>query len=158
MQGTPSPFGMNPELPSSQPSTLAESQHKTTHKQTVKSGRGYILAIAIIQLVLGFVFFALTRAATVNAPIKNQAVLLSGAITVSALGLIYIGLWMWAKYAPFAAALVALILYVSVLALDAVVAPEQIAQGILIKILFIAGLSKAVKSGYALKKATESQP
>ena len=149
---------MNPEPPFSQPSTLAESQHKTTHKQTVKSGRGYILAIAIVQLVIGVAFFAMTRVATANAPIKNQAILLNVAITVSILGVIFMGLWMWAKYAPFAAALVALIFYVSVLALDAVMAPAQIAQGILIKILFIAGLSKAVKSGYALKKSTESQP
>jgi hypothetical protein len=69
-----------------------------------------------------------------------------------------VGLWVWAKTAPFAAALVALIIYLTVLALDGVFAPQQIAQGIIIKILIIAGLSQAVKSGYALKKAAESQP
>ncbi|MGA3006580.1 MAG: hypothetical protein ABSE59_01695 [Opitutaceae bacterium] len=146
---------MNPEPPLNPPSTLAESQHKTTHKQAVNSGRGYILAIAILQLLAGVVFFVLAR--TNNLPARER-VFLNIAVTVSLLGLIYLGLWMWAKRAPFAAALVALMLYVSVLALDAVMAPEQIVQGIVIKILIVAGLAKAVKSGYALKKETEAQP
>jgi hypothetical protein len=141
------------ELPA-QRSTLAESQHKSTHRQTVKSGRGYILAIAILELVAGLAFFALYAA---GGQTQKAQAFLAIAITMSVLGLVYVGLWIWAKTAPFAAALVALIIYVAVLALDGVLAPQQIAQGIIIKILIIAGLSQAVKSGYALKKAAESQ-
>jgi hypothetical protein len=146
---------MSPEDPLTQRSTLAESQHKSTHKQTVKSGRGYILAISILQLVAGLAFLAIYYAGDQTA--KTRA-FLAIAVTMILLGLVYMGLWIWAKTAPFAAALVALIIYVTVLALDGVFAPQQIAQGIIVKILIIAGLSQAVKSGYALKKAAESQP
>lgn len=144
---------MNPDPSPGQVPTLAESQHKTEHKQTVKSGRGYILAIAILQLLAGMLFFGVFSFAEEGG--KNPA-FLNLAVTVSALGIVYLGLWMWAKRAPFAAALVALILYVSLLALDAVMQPEAIARGIIIKVLIIAGLTKAVSSGHALKKASEA--
>jgi hypothetical protein len=134
---------------------LAESQHKSTHKQAVKSGRGYILALSILQLLAGLVFLVIYFGDSQTA--KSRAYL-AIAVTMAVLGLVYMGLWIWAKTAPFAAALVALIIYVTVLALDGVFAPQQIAQGIIVKILIIAGLSQAVKSGYALKKAAESQP
>jgi hypothetical protein len=146
---------MSSEEPPAQRSTLAESQHKSTHKQTVKSGRGYILAISILQLVAGLAFLAIYFAGGQTAKSKS---ILAIAVTVTVLGLVYMGLWIWAKTAPFAAALVALIIYLTILALDGVFAPQQIAQGIIVKILIIAGLAQAVKSGYALKKAAESQP
>jgi hypothetical protein len=146
---------MSSEEPPAQRSTLAESQHKSTHKQTVKSGRGYILAISILQLVAGVAFLAIYFIGPQKA---NARSILAIAVTMTVLGLVYMGLWIWAKTAPFAAALVALVIYVSVLALDGVLAPQQIGQGIILKILIIAGLSQAVKSGYALKKAAESQP
>jgi hypothetical protein len=146
---------MSSELPPAQRSTLAESQHKSTHKQAVKSGRGYILAISILQLVVGLAYLAIYFSGGHTA--KAQAIL-AIAVTTTALGFVYMGLWIWAKTAPFAAALTALVIYVSVLALDGVFAPQQIAQGIILKILIIAGLSQAVKSGYALKKTAESQP
>jgi hypothetical protein len=146
---------MSSEQPPSQRSTLAERQHKSTHKQAVKSGRGYILAISILQLVAGLAFLGIYLSGGQTA--KNRP-MLAIAVTVTVLGLVYMGLWIWAKTAPFAAALVALIIYITILALDGVFAPQQIAQGIILKILIIAGLSQAVKSGYALKKAAESQP
>lgn len=146
---------MSSEQTPGQRSTLAESQHKSTHKQTVKSGRGYILAISILQLVAGVAFLVIYFAGGQTAKTRP---FLAIAVTVTVLGLVYMGLWIWAKTAPFAAALVALIIYLTVLALDGVFAPQQIGQGIIVKILIIAGLSQAVKSGYALKKAAESQP
>jgi predicted MFS family arabinose efflux permease len=146
---------MSSEQPPAQSSTLAESQHKSTHKQAIKSGRGYILAISILQLVVGLAFVAIYLVGGQSA--KTRPVL-AIAVTMTVLGIVYMGLWIWAKTAPFAAALIALIIYVTVLALDGVFAPQQIAQGIIVKILIIAGLSQAVKSGYALKRAAESQP
>jgi hypothetical protein len=147
------PSSMSSEQPAAQRSTLAESQHKSTHKQAVKSGRGYILAISILQLVAGLAFLAIYLAGQT----AKTRPMLAIAVTMILLGLVYMGLWIWAKTAPFAAALVALVIYLAFLALDAVFAPQQIAQGIIVKILIIAGLSQAVKSGYALKKAAESQ-
>jgi hypothetical protein len=133
--------------------TLAESQRKSAHTQTVKSGRGAILAVAILQLLSGGVFFFLAR----NQESREAASgLMATSIVIFLLGSVFLGLWFWAKRAPFAAALVALALYVSFIALDAVLDPSQLARGFIIKILIIVGLSQAVKSGYALKKAAEA--
>lgn len=63
------------------------------------------------------------------------------------LSVIYLGLWFWAKSNPYAAALVALLLFLTVIVISAVYEPATLAQGILVKILFIAALGKAVVSG-----------
>lgn len=134
-------------------STLAESQHQASHKQTVKNGRGWILGVAILQFITGAVFFAISRGS--ESPEAAQGLVLTS-IVVGLLGVIFLGLWFWAKYAPFAAALCALALYISFISLDAIADPRLLFRGIILKILIIAGLSQAVKSGYALKKNTEA--
>lgn len=141
------------EFPSpSSPTTLAESQHKATHKQTVKTGRGWILAVSILQLLSATLVFVASR--NVGEAAAARALLITS-VVVAVLGLIFLGLWIWAKRAPFAAAVSALALYVSFIALDAVIDPSQLVRGIILKILIIVGLSQAVKSSYALKKAAE---
>lgn len=134
-------------------STLAESQHQASHKQTVKTGRGWILGVSVLQFITAAAFFLISRNAG-NPDAARTMVVTS--VVVGLLGLVFLGLWVWAKYAPFAAALSALALYVSFIALDAIADPTQLARGIILKILIIAGLSQAVKSGYALKKNAES--
>ncbi|MFN0251381.1 MAG: hypothetical protein ACKV2T_31185 [Kofleriaceae bacterium] len=64
-----------------------------------------------------------------------------------ALSVIYFGLWFWAKKNAYAAALVALLLFLTVIVASAVWEPQTLYQGILIKILFIAALGKAVAAG-----------
>lgn len=68
------------------------------------------------------------------------------------LAIIYFGLWIYAKKNPYVAALIALILFVTVMAVSAVYEPSTLAQGLLIKGLFIAALVKAVSSGHAERK------
>jgi len=139
--------------PPSPQSTLAESQHKATHKQTVKSGRGWILAVSVLQLLSATLVYVASR--NVDEPASTRTLMFTS-IVVAVLGLIFFGLWIWARRAPFAAAVSALSLYVSFIALDVVVDPSQLARGIIVKMLIIAGLSQAVKSSYALKKAAEA--
>jgi hypothetical protein len=64
-----------------------------------------------------------------------------------ALSVIYFGLWFWAKSNPYAASLVALLLFLTVIVISAVYEPSTLAQGILVKILFIGALIKAVTAG-----------
>jgi uncharacterized membrane protein YiaA len=65
-----------------------------------------------------------------------------------ALGVIYIGLWWWAQTNAFAAALIALLLFVTVMLVSALIDPVSLVKGIIIKIVIIGALSSAVSSGY----------
>lgn len=67
------------------------------------------------------------------------------------LALIMLGLSFWAKKAPLPALLVATAIYVAIQVLNAVVAPETIAQGIIVKIIVIVMLVKGIKSALQLK-------
>lgn len=49
------------------------------------------------------------------------------------------------------AALLALLLFVGVHAVSAIVEPSSLAQGILIKVLFVAALTRAVMAGHAAR-------
>jgi hypothetical protein len=63
------------------------------------------------------------------------------------LSCIYFGLWIWAKKNPYMAALIALILFLTVIVVSAVLEPKSLVQGILVKVLFVSALGKAVKAG-----------
>lgn len=65
-----------------------------------------------------------------------------------ALAAIYLGLWFWAKKNAFAASVVALILFLSVIVVSAILEPASLAQGWLVKIFFTAALAKAISAAY----------
>jgi hypothetical protein len=69
-----------------------------------------------------------------------------------ALAAIYGGLWFWARRNALAAALVALTLYVTVAVVSAVLQPETITQGWMVRIAFVAVLVKAVLSAMKERK------
>lgn len=70
----------------------------------------------------------------------------------TALAVIYFGLWIWAKRNVFAAALTALLIFITVVVVSALLEPASLLQGILIKILVVIGLSSAVSAGYRARK------
>lgn len=142
------------------------------------TARKWLLAISIITLISGLVFYAINKG-EIEKQLRDAEVQLSGftpeerdarlkqavgmtwdevvahdrgivrllLIVNIALSVIYFGLWFWAKTKPYAAALVALLLFLTVIVISAVWEPSTLAQGILIKILFIAALAKAVMAG-----------
>lgn len=112
-------------------------------------GRGYILALACLQAVGGIVYFAINsrRGSQVNAEVVLGVML--------ALSAIFFGLWIWAKKAPFAALLTTLIVFVTFHLLDAVIDPISLVQGIVIKIVILAGLVTALKKAYIAKRERE---
>jgi hypothetical protein len=62
-----------------------------------------------------------------------------------ALALFYLGMWFWAKRNVRAATLVALLTFITVIVVNAAIDPKTLAQGVIVKILFIAALGKAVQ-------------
>jgi uncharacterized membrane protein YiaA len=64
------------------------------------------------------------------------------------LGVIFIGLWWWAQTNAFAAALIALLLYGTVMLVSALIDPASLLKGIVVKVVIMVALSSAVSAGY----------
>ena len=61
-----------------------------------------------------------------------------------ALAALYMALWWWAKRKPLPAAVIALLLFITTHVINAVMQPESIYQGLLVKILFTLALVRAI--------------
>jgi hypothetical protein len=57
----------------------------------------------------------------------------------------YLGMWFWAKRNARAATVTALLMFITVIVVNAAVDPKTLAQGIIVKIFFIAALAKAIQ-------------
>lgn len=113
------------------------------------NGRGWILALAIMQTLGSFVLFGMQNSVEGGeTPVLSLAIMLG-------LAAIFFGLWIWGKTAPFAALLTALIVFVSFHLLDAVIDPTSLLRGILVKIIVLVGLSSALKKAYVAKREKE---
>lgn len=73
------------------------------------------------------------------------------------LGGVYLLLWRWALSNAFAAALVALLLFVTVHVVNAIVEPKSLAQGWLVKIFFTAALLKALNAAYQERQISRAE-
>lgn len=111
------------------------------HQPALETARKWILAIGIIYVVSAFLMVAIAG----DMMLDQDKNLLYG--VSFALCAIHIGLWWWAKTAPFPAAVVALVLFITVQLINAAVEPSTIYKGIIIKILFLVALIKAVQAG-----------
>lgn len=140
--------------------------------------RKWLLVVAALTLISGFIFFAMGRSEVEKQITEGETALQSiepserdalikektgmtwdevkahdrGMVTLMlatnvALAFIYFGLWFWAKSNPFTACLIALLLFVTTIVVNAVLEPSTIYQGILVKIFFTVALIKAVSAG-----------
>lgn len=141
----------------------------------IGKARKWLLAIAILTIVVGFVFYVMqksevekqitqARAQVAGIPPDELDARFESAVGMTfqeaidhdrgmvnmllainiALGAIYIGLWWWAKRKPLPAAVIALLLFITTHVINAVMQPESIYQGILVKILFTLALVRAI--------------
>lgn len=147
------------------------------------TARKWLLAISIITLVSGFIFYAIQKS-DVDKQIRDAEAATAGMdpaerdqlmvresgmtfqqavdhdrgmvtmllVTNIGLSVVYLGLWFWAKRQPFTASVVALLLFLTVIIIGAVLDPKTLAQGIIVKGLFIAALAKAISAGNAERR------
>lgn len=125
--------------------------HKDDHIEAVlepklKQARGWILAIGIIYVVSAGI-----QIVVAGGNITRDEITFSLA-TAGALCAIHLGLWWWAKTAPFAAAVVALVLFVTLQVVWATLDPQTLTRGIIIKALFLIALIQAVKAGVDVQR------
>jgi hypothetical protein len=108
--------------------------------------RKWLLIVAVLTWVSAVVFYFLQQG-QVEAGQMNLVL----AINV-ALGFLYLGMWVWARRNPLAAATIALLTFVTVHFVDAILDPKSIIQGIFVKILFVAALIGAVRAAFEARR------
>jgi hypothetical protein len=128
-------------------------------KKQMKKASTALLIVAILQAVFGPVALMLMKSkaeqeAGPGAVMEIEPIMY---VIVFGLAIAFFALWLWSRVNPFAAAIVGLVLFVSVHLLDAVADPTQLARGILVKIIVIAMLVQAIKAGLQYRKLREQQ-
>lgn len=74
------------------------------------------------------------------------------------LAIVYLGMWFWAKRNALAATVTALLLFITVIVANAVFEPKTVAQGIIVKVLFIGALAKAISAAQEERKIQAQLP
>jgi hypothetical protein len=119
-------------------------------KKNLKKAKGALLTVAILQTIVGAVLFAATRANPDFPPVV--------AFTVLGMGGIYFGLYAWARHQPLPAAIVGLILYITMHLLDGLQDPRQFARGIILKVIIVVLLVQAIQAGLKYKRMMAQAP
>jgi hypothetical protein len=68
------------------------------------------------------------------------------------LAAMFFGLWVWAKRNVLGACVTALLLFITVFAINAAVDPKTLGQGVIVKVLFVAALVKAISAAQQERK------
>ena len=162
---------------------------RATAEAKLQTARKWLLAISILTLCSGLLFFGLGQqqvekeirdgeAATTHMDPGERDALMKAEIGMTweeavahdrgmvklqlainiGLALLYLVLWMWAKRNPLGAAVTALMLFVTTIAVSMVLDPKTIAQGVFVKVFFTIALIKAISAGYEARKASLHQP
>ncbi len=124
-----------------------EVQANQLHKTAVR-GSTALIAIAILHAIGGVLFYFQLQE---DAPAEANTALTLNLV----LGVIYLGLGIWARHSPLPAALVGLVLFLSVMILEAAVNPASLVQGVIVKIIVIVILIKAIQAGLKNKRLKE---
>jgi hypothetical protein len=128
-------------------------------EKQAKKAAGALLAVAVVQTAFGALVYFLLQ----NAGPQAAAAAQSTVVVVFGVAVIFWGLYFWARKAPFPAAIVGLVVYVTLWLLDLIVWAVAISNhpgaagtgaaaagpfnGIIIKIIIIAVLINAIKAG-----------
>jgi hypothetical protein len=139
-------------------------------QKTAKKAAGALLAVAIIMTVMGGVFFMIFQNVPAAARAAGNANLVIG--IQFALAAIFWGLWVWARSSPLPAAIVGLVLYLTLVVINVISSVSQMSQaepgtqggrgfgGIGIgwlDIVIIAVLVKAIQAGAKYRKMLAEQ-
>lgn len=112
----------------------------------LKKARTMILVVGILYAVSGIIYYFLLEG-------KIDPRLLNIILAINlVLCVIHIGLWIWAKKAPLAASVVALVLFVTLHLVNAIRDPSSIHMGIIIKVIFIVLLVQGIRAGLETRR------
>lgn len=129
---------------------LRAAQLRAVREQELLSGRDWILicagvhVLAMVYPVFLWVNVWLLRSASLNQHLHPA---INVALTVLS-GVVLLGFWWWARFAPFRAALNALIAYGLIQAVLAYLDPHQLVVGATFKAVIVLGLIQATAVAY----------
>jgi hypothetical protein len=114
-----------------------------------RKAAGALLAVAILQTVFGTLLILMAKQGR-----GFMGIELGTPVFVAVFGLaaVFFCLYLWARRKPLPAAIAGLVLFVTVHVLDAVVDPNALWRGILVKIIVIVVLVKAIQAGVQHRK------
>lgn len=111
------------------------------------SARKWILGIGVWYLISGAIMLLVLRKQLGTDEQRNLVLVTSGGLFA-----VHLGLYVWAKTAPLAAAVVSMLLFVTLHTANAALDPSTIYKGIVIKVLFVLVLAKAIQAGYEIHR------
>jgi hypothetical protein len=117
-----------------------------------KKAFGALLAVAILQVLFAVLILVLLQSGGGRTPLTGnmdlaETPILGLAIVMFGIAAIFFGLAFWARRNPLPAAIVGLVVFVTVHLLDALADPTAIVRGILVKIVVIVVLIRAISAG-----------
>lgn len=118
---------------------ISNSKSKDAPKQ-IKSARTTLFVISGLALLSGIIFFFMT---------DDSSTLIAGGI----LAIIYLGLGFWSQEKPLIALVLGLLVYLTNIVINAVIEPESIGKGIILKVIIILFLIKGINSALHLRKS-----
>lgn len=129
--------------------SLRESQVRSAEEQRLLSGRDWLLVAAFVQFLTTLYpihrYFLSSSFPFLAEKTEHLPGLISGMLALVA---VFVLLWWWARYAPFRASMAALLVYLLLHAAVALFIPQAVLDGIASKILVLAGLVLAVRTGW----------
>ncbi len=133
---------------------LREAQRRSAHEQQLLSGRDWILIAMCVQLLSALhPLFVWINVLLLDAPSPvhaEPAIALVAALGLAAaLGLLS---W-WAKYAPFRAAVVAVLAFLAAQATVGYFDPGALISGAIVKSIVLVGLLQAARIGHFRRRA-----
>jgi hypothetical protein len=112
----------------------------------IDGARKWILGIGVWYVVSAFLQIAM-QGDWMDPQAKN--ILIGVSLGLCA---VHVGLYLWAKKHTLPAAIVALVLFATLVLVQAVAAPADIWKGVIVKIVFIGVLVKAIQAGYEVHR------
>lgn len=116
------------------------------------SARWWILAVAVLMSVGTLIVYMQLGELAQQSP-DIEALRLTLIAPMAAITLCYFGLWLWSMKQPLAAAVVALVLFVVLQIVNAILDPSTLLQGLIVKAIVIGVLVGAVRAGLQAQRA-----
>lgn len=107
--------------------------------------------MAILSVVGGIIFYFILKGGPPEA-VKAAPIFLGMNLVLAAL---FAGLAVWARFNPLPAAIVGLVLFLTIHVVSAIVDPASILQGVIVKVIVIVVLAKAIQAGVRYKQLRE---